>query len=140
MTVWKNARFRRDTYCSGHTVLPVRSLIPSIGAAILGYFAARLIIPSNANPGLAPPVAEASNTHVVPTSQTSAAEPAASNPPPTLKEVKSAMSLSSGVFIAAARWQAWLDAATTEDLKKFVADPKSLPDPLFNDYQHQFRR
>jgi hypothetical protein len=121
----------------------VRSLVPSLVAAILGYFAARLIIPGPATAHLSPPLAITSavtSGQGAPALPTSAAEPTASTPPPTLKEVKSAMSLSSGVFIAAARWQAWLDAATAEDLKRFVADPKSLPDPGFNDYQQQFRR
>ena len=44
------------------------------------------------------------------------------------------------IFVAATRWQAWLDSATVDDLQKFIADAKSLPRPLFNDYQQQFRQ
>ena len=120
----------------------MRALIPSIVAALLGYFAARFIAPGPNFAERSTPLANTS-APVVETAQNpapSATEPTSTKPPPTLKEVKSAMSLSSGVFIAGARWQAWLDAATAEDLKKFVADPKSLPDPGFNDYQHQFRQ
>ena len=118
----------------------MRSLIPSVVAAILGYFAARLIIPSAAPPNLEPPVAKASVAPSAQTSQasTQSAEPSASKPPPTFKEMKAAVN-GKDIFVAATKWQAWLDSATTEDLEQFVRDPKSLPEPHTSDYYHQFR-
>ena len=119
----------------------MRSVIPSVVAALVGFVIARLIFsdsapadlpsataPVSAAPRLGPPIGKPELTDIA----------GESKPAPTLKEVQAAIN-GSDIFVAAAKWEAWLDSASAEDLEKLASDPKSLPEPWASDYYHQFR-